>query len=98
MGWRCPNYLHHYTSTQISLREVAQDGYFFVQSDLSLPFEIGAKGQFKICIPHWAKARLVQELWYAGYTPEKLIRGPKGKTAAQNANAQLHRHENKRRW
>jgi len=97
-GWRCPDYLHHYASTQSSLREIAQDGHFFVQSDLSLPFTIGAKGQFKICIPHWAKPRLIQELWFAGFTPEKMVRGPKGMTAAKIAESQLKRHGNNWRW
>jgi len=96
--WRCPDYLHHYASTQSSLREIAQDGHFFVQSDLSLPFTIGAKGQYKICIPYWAKARLIQELWFAGFTPEKMVRGPKGKIAAKKAESQLQKHGNSWRW
>lgn len=97
-GWRCPDYLHHYASAQSSLREIAQDGHFFVQSDLSLPFTIGAKGQFKICIPHWAKPRLIQELWFAGFTPEKMIRGSKGAIAAKEAKSQQRLHGKSWRW
>ena len=87
--WRHPEYIHHYTSTKYSMREFAQDGHFLVQGDLSVEPIFGGTAKFKLCVPYWAKARIIEELWFAGYTPERIVRGTKGKTAAQQAREYL---------
>jgi hypothetical protein len=88
-NWRHSKYIHHFTSAQYSMREFAQDGHFLVQGDLSVEPIFGGTAKFKLCVPHWAKARIIEELWFAGYTPERIVRGRKGKTAAQQAKEQL---------
>ena len=98
-NWRCPEYLHHYRSAQYSMREFAQDGYFLVQSDLALEPVFGGRGKFKLCIPHWAKARIISELWFAVYTPERIVRGKIGKLAGQRAKKDLEEYlENHPGW
>lgn len=86
-NWTLPEYMHHFRSKQHSRRELAQDGYFLVQGDIGLEPTFGGTAQFKICIPWWAKAKIIKELWFAGYTPERIIRGSKGLKAAEIAKA-----------
>lgn len=88
-NWRHPEYLHHFDSSQRSMRELAQDGLYLVQGDIGVEPEFGGTAKFKLCIPHWAKARVIEELWFAGYTPERLVRGSIGKEAADKAESQL---------
>lgn len=87
--WKCPNYMHHFSSFQSSMRELAQDGKFLVQGDLGLKPEYGGTHQFKICIPHWAKARIIEELWFTGFTPERIVRGKLGQIAEEKSKRQL---------
>lgn len=87
-NWRFPEYLHHFSSSQRSMRELAQDGLFLVQGDLGIPPVIGGRAQFKVCIPGWAKARIIEELWFAGYTPERIVRGEIGRRAAEKSRIQ----------
>lgn len=87
--WRHPEYIHHFKSARISMREVAQDGHFFVHGDLGVVPEFGGTGKFKLCIPRWAKARIIKELWFAGYTPERIVRGNKGIEAKSRAEGQV---------
>lgn len=86
-NWKHPEFTHHFRSNQYSRREMAQDGFFLVQGDIGAKPSFGGKAHFKICIPWWAKARIIEELWFAGYTPERIIRGSKGETAAKQAKA-----------
>jgi hypothetical protein len=71
------------------MRELAQDGLFLVQGDFQPSPQFGGTESFKICIPHWAKARIIEELWLAGYTPERIVRGVMGKRAAEVSKKQL---------
>lgn len=92
--WRYPEYIHHFNSAQSSMRELAQDGLFLVQGDLGSKPVFAGKGQFKVCVPRWAKARIIEELWFAGYTPEKMVRGEIGKRAAEMSRKQLEEYRN----
>lgn len=58
-------------------RMLAQDGLFI------LPAEPGTSwGQhFEIRIPASTKLSIVAELWQAGYTPERIVRGSRGRDA-----------------
>ena len=87
--WRRPEYMHHFNSSQSSMRELAQDGLFLVQGNLGSKPVFGGRAEFKFCIPRWAKARIIEELWLAGYTPEKIVRGEMGKGAAKVSREQL---------
>lgn len=71
------------------MRELAQDGVFLVQGDLGKDPEFGGTKQFKLCIPRWAKANIVEELWLAGYTPERIVRGEIGQKAKDKAESEL---------
>lgn len=92
-NWRHSNYIHHFASKHSSMRAFAQDGHFLVQGDISVEPVFGARATFKLCVPHWAKARVIEELWFAGYTPERIVRGRKGKTAAQQAKEHLQEYQ-----
>ena len=94
-NWKHPEYVHHFASKQHSRRELAQDGFFLVQGDLSVAPVYGGTAQFKICIPWWAKRRIIEELWFAGYTPERIVRGQMGLEAANTAQEQLDCHKAK---
>ena len=87
--WRHPEYMHHFSSSQSSMRELAQDGLFLVQGDLGSKPVFAGNGKFKFCVPRWAKARIIEELWLTGYTPEKIVRGEMGKRAAEVSREQL---------
>lgn len=88
-SWRHPEYMHHFSSSQSSMRELAQDGLFLAQGDLGSEPVFAGRGQFKICIPRWAKARIIEELWFAGYTPQRIVRGEIGRQAADKSMKQL---------
>ncbi|MEM6792317.1 MAG: FRG domain-containing protein [Myxococcota bacterium] len=92
-GWQCPDYLDLFESSQSSMRELAQDGVFLVQGRLGTPKqeEAAVKG-FTLRIPRWAKARIIEELKFAGYTPERIVRGRLGDVAARRAEAKLRRY------
>jgi len=87
--WHHPQYMHHFNSSQSSMRELAQDGLFLVQGDLGSKPVFGGKYEFKVCIPRWAKARIIEEIWLAGYTPEKIVRGDREQLAAEKSKEQL---------
>lgn len=90
--WSHPEYMHHFNSAQSSMRELAQDGLFLVQGDLGSKPVFAGRAEFKFCIPRWAKARIIEELWLAGYTPEKIVRGEMGKGAAKVSREQLEKY------
>jgi FRG domain len=78
-GWQAPDYFRVYQSITANPREMAQDGLFLVRSSLK---ELPRYGQnFKIRIPASAKFEIMRQLWRAGYTPERVVRGKKGQEA-----------------
>ena len=77
--WEHPEVLRLYRSSSASDREIAQDGYFLVKGALKEGYGFGQG--FKYRIPAEVKEKIAKELWLAGYTPERMIRGPKGLAA-----------------
>ncbi|MCD6433230.1 MAG: hypothetical protein J7L21_04240, partial [Sulfurimonas sp.] len=75
-------YFRIYKSSSVSPREVAQDGLFLVRGDLNAKAEFGTG--FKFRIPAEAKMHILKQLWRAGYTPERMVRGERGVKAKEN--------------
>jgi len=84
--WEHPAVTRIYRSSTMSERELAQDGLFLVKGSLA---EGPGLGQgFKFRVPAEVKEKVVRELWWAGYTPRRMVRGPKGEESHRNlANA-----------
>ena len=78
-NWKFPEGLRVYQSSMHSPREIAQDGLFLVRGKILQEKEYGQG--FKFRIPGDAKLSLAKELWLAGYTPRRMVRGPKGEEA-----------------
>ena len=81
-NWEHPEILRLYKSSSASDREIAQDGYFLVKGALKEGYGFGQG--FKYRIPAEVKHKIAKELWLAGYTPERMVRGPKGQEAHRN--------------
>ncbi len=77
--WDHPEVLRIYRASSSSERELAQDGLFLVKGSLSSGHGFGQG--FKFRVPAEAKEKVARELWMAGYTPERIVRGPKGRSA-----------------
>lgn len=79
--WQAPEYFRLYKSSSANPREVAQDGWFLVRGALKGSPKFGQG--FKFRVPGTAKPNLAIQLWMAGYTPERMVRGSKGRIAHQ---------------
>ena len=79
--WCHAEYFRIYKSSSASPREVAQDGWFLVRGDLGDEPHFGQG--FKFRIPAAAKSRIARQLWLTGYTPERMVRGPKGRDSRE---------------
>lgn len=77
--WKHPEVHRVYRSSTMSERELAQDGLFLVKG--SLADGPGFGQGFKFRVPAEAKEEIARELWRAGYTPKRIVRGPKGESA-----------------
>jgi hypothetical protein len=78
-SWDHPEVTRIYRSSTMSERELAQDGLFFVKGSLD---EGPGLGQgFKLRVPAEIKETVAKELWWAGYTPRRILRGPRGESA-----------------
>jgi hypothetical protein len=87
-GWPHPEYHRLYLShLTANPRELAQDGVFLVRGDISRPPRFGQG--LKIRIPGSAKNRIARELWFSGYTPNRIVRGTRGREAHRNVAAFL---------
>lgn len=75
--WKYPDVLRIYRPVLRNNRELAQDGLFLVKGCLSEDLNLGQG--FKFRVPAGAKTQIARELWRAGYTPERIVRGPKGR-------------------
>lgn len=74
--WQSPDVFRIYRSGTMSQRELAQDGLFLVRSQLH-----GGPGfgqSFKMRVPASEKKEIAKELWRAGYTPRRMVRGRQG--------------------
>jgi len=76
--WEAPTVFRIYKSGTMSERELAQDGLFLVKG--SFDEGPGFGQSFKFRVPAEAKQRIARELWRAGYTPRRIVRGPKGES------------------
>lgn len=79
INWEAPEYYRIYKSSSSSPREIAQDGWFLVRGSLNAPSKFG--NGFKFRVPADAKKCIAKQLWLNGYTPERMVRGQKGKAA-----------------
>jgi hypothetical protein len=86
-NWVHPEIMRLYKSSSTSSREIAQDGYFLVKGSLKEGYGFGQG--FKYRIPANVKHKIAKELWLAGYTPERMIRGPKGRVAHKALSKEL---------
>lgn len=86
-SWKSPEYWRIYQSSFGSPREIAQDGWFLLQG--ALTDKVGFGQGFKFRIPGEVKKEIAKELWLAGYTPSRMVRGPIGKEAHKNLGAAL---------
>lgn len=75
-GWQHPSYFRIYHSSTMSGRELAQDGLFLVRGALAGEPNLGQG--FKLRVPAEIKATIAKELWWAGYTPRRIVRGQRG--------------------
>jgi hypothetical protein len=75
-NWKYPEYFRLYRSQSSSPREMAQDGVFLVRGILGGERNHGQN--FKFRIPAEQKKRIAKELWFAGYTPARIVRGQIG--------------------
>lgn len=80
-GWEAPEYVRLYDPPSANPRSLAQDGVFLVRADIGAEPNYGQ--QFRMRIPAHRKSRIVRELWIAGYTPERIVRGASGHAAHQ---------------
>jgi len=80
--WEHPEILRLYRSSSASDREIAQDGCFLVKGALKEGYGFGQG--FKYRVPAEVKHKIAKELWLAGYTPIRMVRGPKGREAHKN--------------
>lgn len=80
--WKAPSTLRLYKSSTLSPRELAQDGSFLLKG--ALTDEYGFGQGFKFRVPSELKTRIAKELWVAGYTPKRIVRGPIGIEAHNN--------------
>lgn len=68
-------------------RLLAQDGYFLWQPRFAEELVVGQ--HFKFRVPGTAKARILRELYSAGYTAERIVRGKPARIAHGRLTAQL---------
>lgn len=78
-GWGYPQIPRLYEFPLRNPRLVAQDGVFLIPGQAGKEQQHGE--HFKLRVPGEAKRRIARELWIAGYTPERLVRGEKGREA-----------------
>jgi hypothetical protein len=85
--WAAPHIPRLYQSSIASPRSIAQDGSFLVRGALTDEYDFGQG--FKFRVPAEAKENLARELWLAGYTPSRMVRGEIGREAEKNLETRL---------
>lgn len=85
--WEAPEVLRLYQSSFLTPRELAQDGSFLVKGALTDKYGFGQG--FKFRVPAEVKVNIVRELWLAGYTPKRMVRGELGLAAHKKIESDL---------
>ena len=87
VDWVHPEILRIYISSSSIDRVVAQDGLFLTKGLLQEGYGFGQG--FKFRIPGKCKTKIARELWLAGYTPRRIVRGVNGEIAYQSLKTKL---------
>ena len=85
--WQHPEYFRLYQTESSNPRELAQDGVFLVRGMAGVQ-TVPGQG-FKFRIPAERKMMIVKELWFAGYTPSRMVRGQIGRDAEDSLRHRL---------
>ena len=80
--WPNPEVMRIFAPASLTPRELAQDGLFLVKANLNETYGFGQG--FKFRIPAELKEDIAKELWRAGYTPRRIVRGQIGLDAHQS--------------
>ena len=85
-----PEVLRTVLSHHENQRSLAQDGYFVFNGRFNEPLQNWySPAPFCFIVPKEFKKRIARELYRVGYTPRKIVRGPKGRLAHNNLRSLL---------